>query len=367
MPPTVVLRFALLLVGLLGIVGPGLPANPAWALGAGAPPIIRSASVVFDRSTSGGLRLLASVTVEIPGGTIPENVQRVQVTLPSSSVATVPLDQLDLAVENSYLVNLSAATGVQGAPPGTYTFRVTDTSGGITQMAVDLPTVNALDNPTSLTLSDLTAVPADAGGVNLLNPATNPTPIASWSTVPGAANYQLTVRNGFNDQNLLFIATTATTVRLPAGVFQPGRRHFVRVRALDANSLARSNTQIEVITKGPEIILSQVGSADCCPNVLTISARVFNHGPSVTVSARAWLGVPRGGTVPNGTVVPILSVDGVVIPTNLNADFFNGPVFTNAFGLPEPAGDYVFGVRLIDPVTGETIAVAIRTFHRTTF
>jgi hypothetical protein len=69
-------------------------------------------------------------------------------------------------------------------------------------------------------------------------------------------------------------------------------------------------------------------------------------------------------------VVPILDVPSLTIPTSTGNptgpnNFYSGSIgFSYTFIGSEPNGIYVVGLRLTDPSTGETVALATQTFRK---
>jgi hypothetical protein len=367
-------RVRWIVLGTLAALAIGLAGTSAWALGPGAPPVIKYASVeVVTTFTWGTPQLWASVAVEVPGGGVPTHIQSATVMIPGGPTFTIPFSGVDLYPYSEYFINLTAS-GVSGFPAGTYTFSVTDTAGGVSTATDDLAHTAGLPATSSISISGLIPVPPAAGTVYLLNLATNPTPTITWAAVPGAATHRLRVRNAYNDVDLFSRYTGAgTSLTLPAGVMVPGRRYVVRVDAYDhpngtgcstppytcQDSNARSKNWINVLTQGPEMYLT-FGSGTYGPGqTLDVTTRIYNTGPTVTVDALAWIGLPTGA------VMKILDVDDLVIPTNLAGDFYSGTIgFSYTFTGSEPSGIYVVGLRLTDPATGETVAKATRTFAK---
>jgi len=356
------LVFTLLLLG----------AAPAGALGPSAPPVIKGAYVFLDNSGSGS-QLTAQVEVELPGGVVPLNVSSVSVDVPGFGTYNLPLHKRDLQPETGYLANLTSL-GVSGFPAGTYTFHVTDTSGGQATATDTLGVTSGLPAFGTVSLTGLVTVPpANGTGVNLLDIVGTPNPVVSWSSVAGAAIYQLRIRGGYQDFNLLARNTTGTSLTVPSGVLVPGRRYIIRVEAYDhangfgcspspctnADLNARSRQDIEVISSGPEVFLQFPNSTPYgSGSVLNIGTRIYNSITPVTVDIHVWIGFP-GGTIVIG------HYPGIFIPANPNADFINNyPLFSYTFNGGEPSGSYVVGIRLTDPTTGDTVALATRTFAK---
>lgn len=361
-------------IGLaIAVVGLALP--PAWALGPSAPPIIRYANMeALTGCLSCSPALIASVAVEVPGGNVPLHIASVTVAVPGGSTYTLPFANPDLYGYTEYGGNLTGM-GVAGFPTGTYTFTVTDTAGGVAVATDDLGTTTGLAATSSISITGIVPVSAAAGVVNLLDLGGNPTPTVSWAAVPGALSYVVRVRPADNTVNLFKRAVgTATSLTLPAGIFLPGRRYMVRLDAYDhANSdncstppggtcqdaNARSRNLLYVYVPGPEVYLNFPNTAAYgSGSTLTVGGRITNTGFPVTAHAEVWIGMPGGG------VLPILDARDLAIPTNWNGDFFNGPIFTHLFSGTEPTGTYVVGLRLVEKVTGETLAVTTRTFWR---
>lgn len=310
-------------LGTLAALSLGLAGTPVWALGPTAAPSIVFAAVWVDTSAqdfNGNPQLFASLEVEIPGGSVPINVQGVAVVVPGQGAYFLPLDRSDLSPERSYLLNLTQA-GVSGFPTGIYTFTAT------------------------------------------------PTPTVSWASVDGAAGYRLQIRGSFGDQDLFSRATSGTSMKLPSGVMVPGRRYRVRLDAFDSssglpNANARSRNQIEVVTPGPEIFLTFGQGPYTAGQTLNVTARIYNTGPAVTVNAEAWIGTPTS------VVIPILNMPGLTVsnstanPTGPN-NLYSGPIgFSYLLTGSEASGTYVVGLRLTDPATGETVALTTRTFTK---
>jgi hypothetical protein len=348
--------------------------GPAWALGPSAPPIIRYANVeVFTSCPSCSPYLRPSLTVEVPGGNVPLHIQSVTVTVPGWGTYNMPFNNPDLYSWTDYENNLTGM-GVTGFPAGTYTFTVTDTAGGVTTATDDLGTTTGLPATASVSITGIVPVNASAGVVNLLDLGGNPTPTVSWAAVAGALTHRVRVRPADNSVDLFSrYVGTATSVMLPAGIFTPGRRYMVRVDSYDhangsgcstppggtcQDSNARSRNLIYVYVPGPEVYLNFPSTTYAAGNTLNVGARIYNTGFPVTVNAEAWIGIPSGG------VLSILEARDLVIPASWSGDFYNGIIFSYLFSGGEPAGTYVVGLRLVDKVTGETIAVNTRTFWK---
>jgi hypothetical protein len=366
------------------------------ALGPSNPPRITWVQVYVDKNpqNNGGLPYLnVGIGVETPGGNMPLSIQSVTVSVPTTptpTTVTVPIDRLDLSTEDGFYINLTSAGLGQGVfPVGTYTATVTDTAGGVSTASDTFSTPTILDPPSSITITGLVPVNSNLGGYNLLNTAATPSPTISWAPVTGAQNYRVRVRNGFNDQDLFRWQpgnASTTSVTVPDGVFRPGRRYFIRVEAydqvngfgctpvppatscitMDAN--ARSRNQIEVVTPGPELYVT-IGCTNCtgtpaagpflvAGSMLKVRARIFNTALPTDVIVEGWIHIPGGGIYQY--LPPFLWN----VPVNVSGDVFPwADVWTYTFGGGEPAGLYTAGIRFRDPQTGETIAVATRTFR----
>jgi hypothetical protein len=378
-------RMRWIVLGTLAALCIGMAGTPAWALGPGAPPVIKQAFVwvdTFPLHFGGAAQLKPQVQVEIPGGNVPLNVVSVTVAVPGGGTHTLPLNQVDLNVED-YVLNLTQ-DGVVGFPTGTYNFTVTDTSGGVSNASDSLGSTAGLTPTSLITATGTTPIPSQPGEALsfLLNLATDPTPTISWNAVAGAAVYRLRIRIGLGDELDVFSRqTTGTSMTLPAGVLVPGRRYRVRVEAFDnanafgcstactsSDSNARSMNRIDVVTQGPEIFLTFQkaggGTTYAAGDTLDVTTRIYNTGPAVTLNAQAWIGTPTLG------VIPILNMSGLTIsnstanPTGPN-DFYSGSIgFSYMFTGGEPSGIYVVGLRLTDPATGETVALTSRTFKK---
>src|SRR5262249_21948856 len=142
----------------------------AWALGPAQPPVVLSSFMFISTSTTdhqpGGTngipQLFASLDVLIPGGHVPANVQSVTVTLPDGvTTFTMTESQSDLFEQTTYQLNLTQA-GVVGFPAGTYSFKVTDTGGGITNAADALSAVAPLVAATNVGITGATPISPDA-------------------------------------------------------------------------------------------------------------------------------------------------------------------------------------------------------------
>lgn len=366
----VVIGWAAVSVAILG-----LTAGPSWALGPGQPPSIKFAAVWVDTNGSNPAHLVAQVEVEVPGGIVPVNIQTVSVAVPGGGTFTMPFERRDLGPAIGYLVDLTSA-GVVGFPAGTYTFSVTDTSSGVSTATDTLASTTGLAAPASISISGVLAVPPDAGPVNLLNIVATPSPTVSWAAVTGAAVYRVLVRESFGQFSIFSRYTSSgsiTSMVLPAGIMVPGRRYIVRVEAFDVSTAfscsptpctsaelnARGRLQIEVVTEGLELFLTFPTGKYSAGQTLTVTTRINNPGPTVSVDARAWIGLPTG------QVIPVLEVEELTIPSSLTGDFYNGSIgFSYTFTGSEPPGIYVVGLRFIDPATGETVALASRTFAK---
>lgn len=370
------------LLGTLATLVLALAATSAWALGPGAPPVVKSVDVMVATTDDGTPQLWAELEVEIPGGNVPLNVASVTVTVPAPDgrTFTIPLDRSDLYPERSYFLNLGPASGF---PAGTYTFTVTDTAGGSTTVSDNLGSTTGLAAPPSVSVSGAVPVSTQPGNppTYFLNLATSPTPTITWTPPPGPLNQRVRVRGGFvQDRDFFSRFTgdgTTSSMTLPAGVMVPGRRYLVRIEAFDhadpfgcsatppcTNANARSRRRVEVITPGPEIFLTFNSGTYTPGQTLDVTTRIYNTGPPVTVNAHAWVGLPGGG------VVPILDVPNLVIPASTGNptgpnDFYSGSIgFSYTFTGTEPNGIYVVGLRLTDPSTGETVALATQTFRK---
>lgn len=349
----------------------GLHLGPASALGPAAPPQIKGA-MVFIETTPGGTRLVAWVNPELPGGIVPLNVQSVTVAVPGyGSPFTIPLNRNDLSTEN-YWANLTSL-GVVGYPTGTYTFTVTDTSGGVSTATDTLNAQTILPALTSVTMTGLISAPAANGPVSVFNLPATPTPTVSWAAVAGAAIYRVRVWTADLDDapNLYQEYVSATSHTLPAGVFVAGRRYVVRVEAFDnalgmgcsptpctfSASDARSRNQIEFIVPGPEVFVNAPRGPFTAGQQLTVGVRIYNQVVPATVDIQGWIGIPGGG------IEHIFEYFDIPIPANPSADFYNGPLWgPYTFNGGEPAGTYVIGIRLVDSCTGREIAFNTRTF-----
>lgn len=373
-----------LLLGRVAVLCAWL-ATPAWALGPAAPPQVTFVSVWVDQFSTTGFspcldclgQLFANVGVRIPGGTVPLNVASVKVVIPTGQTFDVPLDRVDWAAEESFFIDLTEF-GVTGAPTGTYTFTVTDTAGGQTVKTDDLKAPKGLPFATSLAVSGSLAVPTADGEAGtfarLLDLTTNPTPTLTWVPAPGAQRQQIRVREIGRDRDNFsrsFLDGTTNSVKVPGGVFVQGRRYQVTIdsfdhpngfgcstpNCVDTDMNERARARIEVITEGPTLFLGTAGSASP-GGTLNVNATVYNTGPATTVNVLGWIGLPTGA------VLNIFTSSGIVIPTNLNANFFSGPFFSRTFDGSEPTGIYVVGLRFVDPQTGATVAFASTTFSR---
>lgn len=334
----------------------------AWALGPAAPPLVELPIAFVDNDAATGPRLVVNLTVEVPGGDVPRNVQSVTVRVPGGAQYTVPHLRGDLGYERDYQLDLTAA-GVIGFPAGTYTFTVTDTAGGVTSASDDLAAAVPLDGPSSIAISGLLPPPPANDDVGRLDPGTTPTPTVSWPAVPGAAIYRLRVRGGFGDLDLFSRTTGTTSITLPAGTLVPSRRYVVRVEAYDdARRFPFANTKgrrdVELVTEGPEIFLL-FGENYFTGQTLNAMVRAYHTGHSpVTANAQAWVGLP------DGTTMPILDLPNLVIPGSTAGNYFLGTFYRYTFTGAEPNGVYIVGLRLTDPITGGTIALATRTFMK---
>lgn len=346
-----------------------LAVAPAGALGPSNPPVIKGAYVWVENAALGP-QLMAQVDVELPGGIVPLHMNAVEVDVPGGSVHYIPLDKRDLSPETGYQVNLTSL-GVVGFPAGTYTFHALDTAGGHSMATDVLGSTSGLPAISSMSITGLVPVPAANGTVNLLDIGGTPNPVVSWSAVAGAATYQVRIRGGYQDFNYVARNTTGTSLAIPSGVLLPGRRYVVRVEAYDqangfgcspspctsADLNARTRRDIELITSGPEVFLQFPNATPyTAGSTLNIATRIYNPATPVTVDIHVWIGFPGGSIV-------VGHYPGVIIPANPNADFVNNnPLFSHTFTGGEPSGSYVAGIRLTDPTTGDTVAVATRTF-----
>jgi hypothetical protein len=374
------------LLGTLATLVLALAATSAWALGPGAPPDIKYVGMIVATTDDGAPRLRAELEVEIPGGAVPLNVASVTVTVPAPDgrTSSIPLGRSDLYPMQDYNLDLGTESGFSGGvfPAGTYVFTVTDTAGGTTTVTDNLGATTGLAAASSLTVSGAVPVSGQPGQppTYLLNLATTPTPTVSWTPPAGALNQRLRIRGGFQDQNLFSRYTndgTTSTMTLPAGIMVQGRRYVVQLDAFDhanpfgcsatppcTNTNVRARRQIEVITPGPEIFLTFNSGNYSAGQMLDVTTRIYNTGPSITVNANAWVGLPGGG------VVPILDVPSLTIPTSTGNptgpnNFYSGSIgFSYTFTGTEPNGIYVVGLRLTDPSTGETVALATQTFRK---
>lgn len=321
-------------------------------------PQIWNAFVYLNASNGGPPQLTAWVEVELPGGRLPHDVATVTVQVPGESTPRLlSRNVADLYQDRVYTLNLTAA----GAPAtlGSYVFRVTDVVGNTVTMSDELSAYSPLSTPTITSHLDNQIL------------ATR-TPTIAWTSIPGAAAYRVRVRQGFMDQDLFHQFTAGTSLAIPGGVLTPGRRYQIRVEAYDhANAFPaanfRSDHRIQVELQGPDIyaILRKNGTFIGPPassfgagDTLEVHARLVNtHGP-VTADILGWIGVPGS---PDPMV--ILNLRSFTMAESLMGDVYNGPLgFTYTFTGSEPSGAYVAGIRLIDPVTGETIAAHSRGF-----
>ncbi len=379
------------IAGPLAALGFTLAVPQAWALGPGAPPVIKFANVEVVATDGGTPRLVAYVSVEIPGGNVPLNVASVTVTLPppDGRTFTLPLDRVDLVDERGYNLDAVVSPFPDGTfPAGTYTFTVTDTAGGISIATDDLALTTGLPSATNPSVSG--AIPVSGQPSHpptvLLNLTLNPTPTISWIPAPGAVNQRVRVRGGLQDLDLFSRYTgdgTTASMTLPAGVMVPGRRYLVRLDSYDnvngagcsiapftcQDSNARSRRRIEIITQGPEIFLT-FGTAIngrinySAGQTLDVTARIYNTGPTVMVNAYAWIGLPTAAVIPILNMPDLTIPNSTANPTGPN-DFYSGPIgFSYTFNGSEPSGNYIVGLRLTDPATDETVALATRAFAK---
>jgi hypothetical protein len=377
--------------GFLGAVLVGflacLAVTPASALGPSAPPNVYFAAVWVENFTSNAFpvclectnRLFANVGALVPGGSVPLNIASVTVQIPTGQTFAVPLDRVDWAAEESFFVDLNEL-GVVAAPPGSYTFTVTDTAGGVTVRMDDLGVPQGLPVPTNIAVSGSQGVPSadgDAGVfVRYLNLATTPTPTITWTPAAGALRQAVRVREINRDRDNFsrtFVDSTTSSVTLPAGVFVNGRRYQITIEAFehpnglgcsisgctgsDANE--RSRARIELITEGPTLFLGGTSGTVAAGQNLNITATIYNTGPPTSVHALGWIGLPTGG------IVNVLNMQNLVIPQSVSSNFVtNLSLFSRVFDGTEPSGVYVVGLRLTDPATGATVAFASRTFAK---
>jgi hypothetical protein len=345
-----------------------LGTSPASGLGAGAPPVVSFAGIFVQTATTNHFpgptdnvaQLFATLDVQVPGGSVLLNVASVVVTLPDNTTS-FPLfkDTNDLFPEISFFRNLTEA-GLVGAPPGTYTFTVTDTAGGVTTVTDDLGTLPTILPTASISLSGAQQVGPVGGQILVLDSTTNPTPTVTWTAVAGAVSQRVRVRP-FTGPDLFsrgFADGSTTSTTLSPGVLVPGRMYNLLVEAEDGNFLPNTNVRVRrtvrVYTQGPDIILSSTGSA-ITGQTLTINARVLNEGSPVTADVSIWIGVP------GGLIATIFQQDNVTIPAGIDASF---PIFSRTWDGTEPVGNYVVGIRLTDPTVRETIVSQTRTYSR---
>lgn len=342
--------------------------GPAWAIGASAPPVVSFAGIFVQTSTTNHFpgptdnvaQLFAALDLQIPGGSVLLNVASVVVTLPDVTTS-FPLfkDTNDLFPEISFFRNLTEA-GLVGAPPGTYTFTVTDTGGGVTTVTDDLGTLATILPTASISLSGAQQVGPVGGQILVLDLATNPTPTVTWTAVSGAVSQRVRIRP-FTGPDLFsrgFADGSTTSTTLSPGIMVPGRIYNLLVEAEDANFLPNTNVRVRrtvrVYTQGPDIILSSTGSATTGQS-LTINARVLNEGSPVAANVSIWIGLP------GGLIATIFQQDNVTIPAGIDATV---PIFSRTWDGTEPTGNYVISIRLTDPTVGETIVLQNRTFSR---
>ncbi len=363
----------------------GLVPYPAWALGPGAPPLVKSVDMMVTTTDDSAPQLWAELEIEIPGGNVPLNVAGVTVTLPAFDGRTfvIPFDRQDLYPNRGYFLSLGPASGFAGGvfPAGTYTFTVTDTAGGITVVSDNLGATTGLAAAGSLAISGTVPVSGQPGQPStvLLNLAMNPTPTVNWTPPAGALNQRVRVRGGLQDLDLFSQYTSdaiTTSMALPAGIMVPGRRYLLRVEAFDhadpwgcsatppcTNANARSRRRLEIITQGPEIFLTfPAATPYAAGNSLDVTARIYNTGPAIKVNATAWIGLPTGAVIPILNLANLTIHNSTANPAGPN-NFYEGPIgFGYTFNGSEPGGNYVVGLRLTDPDTGDTVALATRTF-----
>ena len=339
----------LVITGILGVLGGMAGVSCAWALGPGAPPVLSGAWVYVRTNDGAAPRLFAEINVEIPGGRVPQSVASVTVLVPGEQAPrAIPRGQVDLMPDRYYQADLNTL-GVVGFPTGTYTFTVTDTAGGTSTVTDTLASSSALGTPTITSHVAEQFIPASP-------------PTIAWDSVPGAAGYRARVRYGFMDQDLFSKFTTATSVTLPSGVILPGRRYQIRVEAFDdASGGPAANAQavrrIQVEAQGPDVFLSFPNETYTAGQTLDVTARVWNTHASTTVDALVWIGLPGGA----GSL-KVLEFKDLLLPQGL--DWSGSLGFSYNFTGGEPSGVYVVGFRLLDKMSGETIALTTRTFSK---
>lgn len=379
-------RLARLVAALVVLVAIGLPVVPVWAAG---PPIISFAAVWKNHFVSDSLsfpdpldappgtdQLFASLTVEEPFGSVPENITSVTVQVPLGlGTFQIPLERKDFD-HDSYLINLTKA-GVPGFPIGTYTFSVTD-SAAHTVMAVRTIGAFGALAPTSAipTVSGSTSqttgatVGAEVAEVVLeLDPIAVPQPTVTFNRVSGATSYRVLIRTlgGFAILSHVIkdstCGVTSCTLTLPKHLLGVGHRYRLHVNALDdptnsadlSQSTARSQRETDLLVEGPIVQLRILGDA-AAGHTITIQARVRNGVSTQNVLADAALRVPGFGNF------PLIQSMLVSVPNGLDSGFVT--VFSHTFATTEPAGLYVFRLRLVDPNTSIEIADVYQPFQR---
>jgi hypothetical protein len=202
-----------------------------------------------------------------------------------------------------------------------------------------------------------------------LDPIAVPQPTITFNRVSGATSYRVLVRTLGNAPILDHVVkdsacgATSCTLTLPKHLLGVGHRYHLHINALDdptaaadlSQASARAQRETDLLVEGPIVQLRILGDA-AATHTLTVQARVRNGVSTQNVLADAAIRVPGIGNV---TFFQNMLVS---IPNGLDSGFVT--VFSHTFSTTEPAGLYVFRLRLLDPNTGVEIADVYRPFQR---
>jgi subtilisin-like proprotein convertase family protein len=182
-----------------------------------------------------------------------------------------------VAAGTSTTVTISAAATVAA---GSYTIRLTGTSGGVTRV-LEVP-VTVL--PTATQAVTLTA-PA-AGSVTTLRPR------VTWTATPNATAYEVQIASDAAFTTIIQTQTNLTgTSYTPAAALQPGTAYYVRVRALSPCATAPYSAAV-AFTTGTEVCQSAAATSvpvaipSAAANTVASVINVTNSDPVSAIRIR---------------------------------------------------------------------------------
>jgi Leucine-rich repeat (LRR) protein len=158
--------------------------------------------------------LLLNVKVSDADG-VPGNIQSVKAVYPNGTVRDLILSEQSQFQGEYEWTDLSL--GLAGIQAGTYTFTVTDGDGNTAQVTDEL-TVNPLPIPVTLS-------PQKDGLMTITQR------VIDWEDVPGAARYNVTIFNGWDDEIHDSTDLSVSQYTIPEGVLELNKTYSYDVEA----------------------------------------------------------------------------------------------------------------------------------------